>query len=113
MTAASASDVKTRRKCGAWVGVTSSRGRDCLLCTRTKIHSKSLFMRSCPDSCVRAYTVNGLDLESAMTREKSPYEAPKLQKLGTLVEMTKGKSTGSHLDKAFPSGTNQGILTFS
>lgn len=45
-----------------------------------------------------------------MNRE---YKAPRLTKVGSLEEVTKGNARGSRLDATFPSGTNFGDLTFS
>ena len=44
---------------------------------------------------------------------KKTYEVPKLEELGSFETMTKGQTTGSKLDQAFPDGTPFGDLTFS
>ena len=44
---------------------------------------------------------------------KSIYTAPRLVRHGSVEAVTKGASTGSTLDAAFPAGTPFGDLTFS
>lgn len=41
------------------------------------------------------------------------YSAPKLTKLGSFEEVTKGNAGGRRLDKTFPVNTDFGNLTFS
>ena len=48
-----------------------------------------------------------------MTQSESHYEAPVLQFVGKVEEVTLGHSNGSHLDAAFNSGTPGAQLTFS
>jgi hypothetical protein len=46
-------------------------------------------------------------------KDKSTYETPKMDALGTVETLTKGASSGSSLDSDFQSGTPRGDLTFS
>ena len=45
--------------------------------------------------------------------EKQTYEAPQLDRVGSLEEMTLGNATGSYTDKAYPVGTALSSETFS
>jgi hypothetical protein len=44
---------------------------------------------------------------------KATYEAPELVEIGTFETVTQGHSTGTFLDKDFPTGTPFNQLTFS
>lgn len=44
---------------------------------------------------------------------KSPYEAPKMESLGTFEAITQAASVGSALDAAFDASTPVADLTFS
>lgn len=46
-------------------------------------------------------------------QEKMTYEAPELETLGAIEDLTHGQSTGSALDADFTAGTPVGDLTFS
>jgi hypothetical protein len=44
---------------------------------------------------------------------KKTYVRPQLNKLGSVRELTMGRSNGRKLDQTFPVGTDFGALTFS
>jgi hypothetical protein len=47
------------------------------------------------------------------TAEKKAYEAPRLNAVGSLRDLTRGSSDGESLDAAFPIHTPKRNLTFS
>ena len=55
----------------------------------------------------------GLEPKETIMTEKQTYEAPQLDRVGSLEEMTLGNATGSFTDKAYPTGTALSSETFS
>ena len=47
------------------------------------------------------------------TAEKKAYEAPRLNEVGSLRDLTRGSSDGNSLDASFPVNTPKRNLTFS